>query len=266
MDQRIPVLVQPLIENYVSRLNEHLPDLLCGFYVVGSIALGEFNHYFSDIDFVAVLNRRMTPGETGKLQSIHQELEKNVPQWKMSGSYIQPGDLGELDEHIQPHPHYHDGILHLDARHELNAVTWWELKNRGIAVVGIEPQNLTFHVDWNILLAEMSENLNTYWAGWASRPVRIAMLYSDWGIQWAVTGVLRQFYTFRENTITTKIKAAEYALSRLPGRWHPLIQEAINIREKKSSSAYSFRIARTIEAIRFLRFIIQTCNTLYPQK
>src|SRR5688572_24284488 len=100
MDQRIPVVVQPIIENYVIRLNEHIPDGLYGFYIVGSIALGEFNPYFSDIDFVTVLNRRMTPWETGKLQSIHQELEKNVPQWKMSGSYIQPGDLGELDANL----------------------------------------------------------------------------------------------------------------------------------------------------------------------
>ena len=266
MDQRIPVVVQPIIENYVTRLNEHIPDGLYGFYIVGSIALGEFNPYFSDIDFVTVLNRPMTSWEIGKLQSVHQELEKNVPQWKMSGSYIQPGDLGELNENLQPHPHYHDSVLHLAVRHELNAVTWWELKNHGIAVVGSEPQTLSFTVDWNVLITEMVENLNTYWAGWASQPVRIAMLYSDWGIQWAVTGVLRQFYTFRENTITTKIKAAEYALGCLPRRWHPLIQEAINIREKKGRSAYSFRIARTFEAAGFLRFIIQTCNTLYLQK
>ncbi|HET9906428.1 MAG TPA: aminoglycoside adenylyltransferase domain-containing protein, partial [Anaerolineales bacterium] len=220
----------------------------------------------SDIDFVTVLNRRLTPRDTGKLQSIHQELEKNFPQWKMLGSYIQPGDLGKLDGNIQPHPHYHDGVLHQDGHNELNAVTWWELKHHGIAVVGIEPQNLSFTLDWNVLITEMMENLNTYWAGWTSRPVRIVMLYSDWGIQWAVTGILRQFYTFRENTITTKIRAAEYALGCLPKRWHPLIQEAINIRQKRSRSTYWFRIARTFEAVNFLRFIIQTCNAKYPQK
>lgn len=266
MDQRIPVLVQPIIENYVLRLNERFPDLLNSFYIVGSIALGEFNEYFSDIDFIAVLNRKMTLVETKKLQGIHEELEQNFPQWKMSGSYIQSGDLGKLDENLEPHPHYHDGVLHPEECFELNSVTWWELKHHGIAVIGTEPLNLSFTVDWNVLITEMRENLNTYWAGWVSRPVRVMTLYSDWGIQWAITGVLRQFYTFRENRITTKIRAAEYALGCLPTHWHPLIREAINIREKKKKSTYGFRIARTFEAVNFLNFIIRTCNAYYTPR
>jgi hypothetical protein len=88
-------------------------------------------------------------------------------------------------------------------------------------------------------------------------------MYSDWGIQWTVLGVLRKFYSFRENSITTKVKAGEYALTCLPACWHRLIREAINIREGKETSAYQLRIARTIEAVRFLKFIIQTCNATF---
>jgi hypothetical protein len=86
------------------------------------------------------------------------------------------------------------------------------------------------------------------------------MLLSDWGIQWAVLGVLRQFYSFRENAITTKACAGEYALTCLPARWHPLIREALRIRAGQKRSAYRFRPMRTVEALRFLRFIIQTCH------
>lgn len=263
MDQRIPDSVQPLLEIYIARLNKHFPDLLNSFYIVGSIALGEFNEYFSDIDFIAMLHRKIVPTEFEKLQQIHREIEQKYPRWKMSGSYVESSDLGKLDANIESHLHYHEGVLHSEERFELNSVTGWELKNYGIAVVGTDPQNLSFTVDWNLLLAWMGENLNSYWASWASQPVRILMLYSDWGIQWAITGVLRQFFTFRENTITTKIRAAEYALGCLPKRWHPLIQEAIHIREKKKKSAYWCRISRTVEAIHFLKFIVQTCNTLY---
>ena len=87
-----------------------------------------------------------------------------------------------------------------------------------------------------------------------------AVMLADWGIQWTVLGVLRQFYSFRENSITTKVKAGEYALTCVPTRWHSLIQEAIDIREGKKGSAYRSRIVRMIEAVRFLKFIIQTCN------
>lgn len=266
MDPRLPESVQPIIENYVAGWNEQLPDLCSGFYIVGSIALGEFNEYYSDIDFVTVLNRRMTSVELEKLRSIHQNIEKTFSQWKMSGSYIQPGDLGKRSGIMEPYPHYHDGILHLNERNELNAVTWWELKNRGIAIMGVGPEQLPFHIDGNMLIIYMRENLNSYWARWASQPTRMILLYSDWGIQWAVTGVLRQYYTFQENTITTKIKAAEYALACLPTRWHPLIQEAINIRLKKKRSVYRFKIVRAWEAVRFLKFMIQTCNANYTQR
>ncbi|HEX6033111.1 MAG TPA: aminoglycoside adenylyltransferase domain-containing protein [Anaerolineales bacterium] len=265
MDQRIPESVQPIVESYVAQCYEQFPPLVSGFYLAGSIALGEFNEYYSDIDFLTVLDRRLSPAEIENLRSIHQNIEKTFS-WKMSGSYIQPGDLGKLNDDVEPHPHFHDGILHLDRRNELNAVTWWELKNHGIAVIGMDPQHLPIHVDWNVLIAQMRENLNSYWAGWARRPARMILLHSDWGIQWAVTGVLRQFYTFQENTITTKIKAAEYALGCLPERWHPLIQEAINIRNQKKGSAYRLKMFRAWEAVRFLKLVIQTCNANYPQR
>lgn len=263
MDQRIPDPIRPIFEIYTTRFHEQFPDLLISFYIVGSIALGEFNEYFSDIDFITVLSQRIIPAEFEKLQRLHREIEQSYPRWKMSGNYIQTDDLGKLAENIEPHPHYHDGVLHPHQQFELNWVTWWELKNFGIAVVGRHPQNLLFTVNWNLLINDMRENLNSYWAGWTSQPVRILMLYSDWGIQWAITGVLRQFYTFRENMITTKIRAAKYALGCLPQRWHPLIQEAINIREQKRKSAYRFKIARTIEAVHFLKFMIQTCNATF---
>jgi hypothetical protein len=79
-------------------------------------------------------------------------------------------------------------------------------------------------------------------------------------MQWAVLGVLRQFYSFRENTITTKTEAGEYALTCVLGRWHQLIREAIDVRGGAKASAHQIIIVRMMEAVRFLRFVIQTSN------
>lgn len=236
------------------------------FYLVGSIALAEFNENFSDIDFIAVLNEQATSREIEKLRAIHRIIEKKHPKWKMSGSYLLPQDLGKLDDAVQPHSHYHDGVLHLNVRSDLNSVTWWELKNHGIAVIGEEPRDLPFTVDWDLLITRMRENLNFYWARWANWPGQSIAMYSDWGIQWAVLGILRQFYTFNENSITTKIRAGQYALGCLPIRWHRLIQEAIDIRKGKKESAYRFKFSRMIEAVEFLKYIIQVCNASYLLK
>ncbi len=261
---RIPEPLQPLLADYSAQIEQTLPGLLNGFYIVGSIALGEFNMRFSDIDFVAVLKHNAAPAELEHLRKIHAALKRSHPRWEMAGIYLQVEDLGHFAGEVEPPPCYHDGVLHPHDYFEMNSVTWWILKNQGIAMTGPEPQALPFVVDWSLLITRMHDNLNSYWASWTQRPQKIIVLFSDWGIQWAVLGVLRQFYTFRENKITTKSKAGEYALTCVPATWHGLIQTALDIRDGRQTPrtklSYGLRIARTLEAIRFLKYIIRTCN------
>jgi hypothetical protein len=244
IDPHIPEPVQPIIKDFLQLTEQRLVRLIHASYIVGSIALGEFNEHFSDIDFVTVLSRMATPIELGHLRAIHQSIDKTHPQWKMSGSYIPTGGLGKPGKGLQPYPHFHDGRLCPATHREINSVTWWELKNCGIPVVGTPSANLQCTVNWDELIMEMRENMNTYWRSWTCQPGRVAILYSNWGIQWAVLGVLRQYFTFKENTITTKVKAGEYALGSLPQRWHPLIREAIQIRKTKQVTSYRSRLGR----------------------
>jgi hypothetical protein len=260
MDLRIPKPIQPTLLHYLALMDQQLPDLLRAFYVEGSIALGGFNEHFSDIDFIATLHHQMLPPEIDALRNIHQIVTKNYPRWKLEGRYLPAHIFDQGDQRDEPNPHYHDGALHLNGHFELNSVEGWILKNHGIALVGPAPQELPFTIEWAALIMAIRQNLNSYWVQWTNRPTRLLMMLSDWGIQWAVLGVLRQFYSFRENTITTKVRAGEYALTCLPAHWHPLIQEALRIRAGQARSAYSYRPTRTIEAISFLKFIIQTCN------
>lgn len=258
INQRIPEPVRPILENYVLLTNKELPNLISGFYIVGSIALDGFNEQFSDIDFVAVLNRKLSQADIEELIAIHKIIEKDFFKWKLSGCYLQLYDLGRFENDIKLHPYYHDGKFHPEGYFEINSITWWILKNHGIVIIGKETADLPFTVDWDLLIARMKKNLNSYWVSWTNR---YFVMLSDWGIQWTVLGVLRQYYTFRENSITTKIKAANYALTCLPIRWHSLIQEAIDIREGKKKSLYRSKIVRMVDAVKFLKYIIQTSNT-----
>ncbi len=168
----------------------------------------------------------------------------------------------DCPDKVGPHPYYRSGVLRITRQFEWQSVEGWILKKRGIAVIGPEPQGLPFTIDWDLLITKMREDLNSYWASWTKRPDRFILMLSDWGIQWTVLGVLRQFYSFREDTITTKTKAGVYALTRVPVRWLPLVQEAIDIRLGERKSDYRFRILRAVEAVWFLKYIIQTCNLM----
>lgn len=260
MSAEIPQPVQRVLGEYVDLANEALPGLLAGVYLHGSLALGAFDSRLSDIDFITITSRRCTATDIDSLRAIHQTLLQRYPEAHLEGGYLQWDDLGRFEDTIPPHPHIHDGILHSSGYHDINAVTWWVLKHRGIAVVGPPPEYLDIQVDWADLIAKMHLNMNTYWAGFTTNPRRMAWLLADDGIQWAVLGVLRQFYTFREHAITSKTGAGMYGLAHTPRQWHRLIQEAIDIRAGATVSSYRSRIVRALVAHAFLQLIISACN------
>lgn len=264
MTVEIPQLLNALAEEYVGAMTAELPGFMSACYLHGSIALGAFQPGLSDIDFIAVISRPASEQVIARLKAIHGELKRKYPHLPMSGSYLQWHDLGRLEGAIEPHPHYHDGALHLQGYHDINLVTWWLLKNRGLALLGPAPGELDLEVDWDRLVADMRENLNTYWVRFTRQPSRIAWLLFDYGIQWTVLGVLRQFYTFREQDITSKTGAGEYALAPLPKKWHRIIQEALNVRGRRSTRLYRLRLVRAVEAFRFLRYTVRLCNAGLP--
>lgn len=174
--------------------------------------------------------------------------------------YFQPGDLGCLDRTNEPFLNYHDGKLTWSSNFGLSSVTWWILKHCGISVFGPSPQTLNFTVDMDHLIHVQRENLNSYWASWTTRLDGILALLSDWGIQWTVLGVLRQFYTIRKHQITSKTKAGEYAIAWMPDRWHLIIREALALRGDPKQSYYYSRMKRAVDAFRFPKYVIKSCN------
>ena len=197
------------------------------------------------------------------MRHIHQHLHEKYTDWPLSGSYLQAHDIGQFEGAIEAYPYYDEGVLRESGYFDINSVTWWLLKHRGLTLFGTNPQHLDFDVDWDKLIADMRENLNTYWVQFTRLNKRLGWLLTDDGIQWTVLGALRQFYTFREHNITSKIGAGEYGLQHLPQRWHTIIQEALNIRNQVGIPQYRFRILRAIEAYRFMKYIIYFCNTIF---
>jgi hypothetical protein len=256
----VPQTINPLLEAYLGLLEKELPGFVTGFYLHGSIALGAFDPKLSDIDFIAVISRLCAKRDFETLAGIHQKLAQREDYVALQGSYLGAQNLGEFETPAEPYPHFDGGKLSLRERIDIDWVTWWLLKNRGVCLMGTSPTELSFSVEWDRLLAEMGRNLNTYWRGFIRDPRRMVWLLSDYGIQWAVLGVLRQFYTFNEHGISSKVGAGEYALKHLPEKWHRIIQEALNIRGHVKPSLYHFRASRALEAVNFLEFVIRFCN------
>ncbi len=242
-----------------------MPGRITALYLEGSIALGSFNPRLSDVDFATVLSSKATASDIEKIQNIHQCISQQYPAEKISGWYYQPDDLRNMDHPCDPIIYIHNGKLFWSVQFGLSLVSWWILNNHGITLFGPPPKSLGVTVTVDHLVQRQRENLNTYWARWPKRPGRFLALFSDWGIQWMVLGILRQFYTIREHEIVSKIKAGENALACLPERWHRIIREAVALREDPKRSYYRSRINRAVHALRFHEYIIRYCNDYFER-
>ncbi|MBT2682315.1 DUF4111 domain-containing protein [Bacillus sp. ISL-37] len=84
----------------------------------------------------------------------------------------------------------------------------------------------------------------------------------DIEIEWTILGLLRQFYTIKEYDIVSKLAAGEYGLEHLPGEWHNIIKEAMNIRKGVKEGIFSSEMERLDTTLRFSRFLINHCNKI----
>lgn len=249
--EKIPVSVQSVLNEYMTLLNERLPNTLVGLYLHGSIALNAFVENSSDIDFLTIINHRLSTSEATILYEIHQSIASSS-KIEMDGHYLLQEEIASQAEGL----YYNGGQLQEGA--VINPVTWWILKNNGIPVLGEE---LNIAVDIMDLLSYVFENMNTYWADRIKIEIDQLLILPkevlDEEIEWSVLGILRPYYTLREHDIVSKLGAGEYALEHVPEEWHNIINEAIQIRIGSGQTIFESEKKRLNTASSFMKYILK---------
>ncbi|QTD41862.1 nucleotidyltransferase domain-containing protein [Sporosarcina sp. Te-1] len=268
MDSRISVSVQNVLNDYLSLCQEYIPETVVGLYIHGSIALGAYQEGSSDIDFMTVVNRPLGEDEVQAISHIHREV-KRKQNIEMDGSYLVEEDVGrhwnDISECV-----YVNGGKAIRSKHEMNPVTWWMMKNRGICVTGPDISSLPIEVDEKELTSYVLRNMNRYWAGRINtlkKYKRIAVFLPNRLIEqellWSVPGVLRQFYTLQERAITSKAEVCTYALDHVPERWHPIITEVISMRDGGGTGYGKAKKQKIDDLLQLMVYIITYCNEKY---
>jgi hypothetical protein len=268
MDVRVPLAVRDMTEAYIEGLDKCLPGLIVGVYLHGSAALEAFDAQ-SDVDFLAIIRRKLTCEELVQLTDLHCELNEHYPPFIMEGSYVTNEDLGQS---IQAP--YFDGFMMTPASiGALNPITWWVIQERGICLRGLTPKNLTFQVSESDLISYVYENMTSYWKKRVRRLEQLWVLSQslpealpfdlDAEIEWTVLGILRQIYTLKEHQITSKLGAGQYGLDTLPAPYHPIIKEAIRIRNRKDSTLYHSNRERLGDTFQLTHYLFDLVETIY---
>ncbi|MDF2891147.1 MAG: hypothetical protein K0R80_1514 [Clostridia bacterium] len=265
----IPESVNMILTEYFTIFEARLPNLLEAYYIYGSICLGAFEYGFSDIDFIAVVKRQTTEADMAILKEIHKYIKKKFPKTDLMGLYVMQTDLQMHHKNKKSCPCFIDGMFKGLEKFDQNSIDAYQLKKYGVTMKGLDIESYNYEVDWDILMQNMIDNLNTYWLNWLNsckKPLSIKYLGSFFNlnmIEWGVLGVTRLYYTFKERDITSKLGAGEYALRMVPQRWHKIIHESMRLRKGNKISYYKSLIKRRKDALDYIEFIIAESNHLF---
>ena len=265
----IPERVNQILNEYFDLFESRLPNVLKAYVIFGSVSLGAFNDGFSDIDFVAVVNRKFTEADLGVLKEVHNSIKIQYPKTDLMGMYVMEYDLSFEHENTKSCPCFIDGIFKGYQRFEKNSIDAYQLKKYGITIKGQGSENLKYTVDWDILIHNMRDNINTYWFNWENGCKKFpsskffCLLLSLGMVEWGVLGVTRLYYTFKEGDMTSKVGAGEYALKTVPQRWHKIINESMRLRKGIKKSYYKSIFERRKDALDYIEYIIKESNNLF---
>jgi hypothetical protein len=255
MHSTIPAPVQPLLEAYLRAL-EPLSAHFYGLYLYGSIALGAYEEAVSDIDVIALTQGEWSPQELKQLAQLHEKLiQEYEPGRRLEVIYVPVSSLGESrrEAGFAPYPGVHDGRFWPSGFGDVNGVTWWILKHRGVCLLGVEREQLPFDYPWQQVLLTMRFNLDVYFAGKLKHPY---IYLSPLAVEFAVSNLCRILSTIEDGEIVSKSASLKIWRQRLPPRWQRLLDEAWRLRHHpEQPSLYRFPWARMRDMLAFIRYV-----------
>jgi Nucleotidyltransferase domain len=236
---RLHQAVRDLLDRYLRSLDRAVPGLVDGLHLTGSVALGDYQHGVSDVDFLAITTRALGERDLAAVANIHQDLPQ-VPH--LDGIYLDHPSLRTMPDNCPIVPHVVNGVFSSDQPcGELNPVLWLTLARYGIPARGPRTTDLGLHPDPLRLRAWNLENLRIYWQPLADQ-IRHAIAGREpdatanaEAVAWAALGPARLHYTLATDDVISKSAAGRYVAQRFP-HWASLAERAINWRADRNTA------------------------------
>jgi len=233
-ENALPEPVRELVDGHLRAVDRAAPGLVESLYLTGSLALGDYRHGVSDVDFLAVTARPLDGEDLVAVAAAHRDLPE-LPH--LDGIYLDRSVLRDMPDSDDVVPHSVNGVFHTDQPcGELNPILWLGLTRHSIPVRGPAPGTLGLHVDPDRLRVWSLANLKGYWQPLAGQIREAVSGRADdapaagGGVAWAVLGPARLHYTLATGDVTSKTGAGNYAADRFP-EWTDLVGRALAWRD-----------------------------------
>jgi streptomycin 3"-adenylyltransferase len=211
-------------------LGELLGETLVGLYVHGSLATGAYHRERSDIDLIAVVNRKLAPHERESAARTLVQLSDARPvRGDIEVSIVQER-YARAFEHPMPYEVHYSCAWHERIRHSRVdyaedrtnvdlAANIVELRERGVTLVGPPPASLFGFVPWDAYVNALEADFE-----WARPRVEDQPVY-------AVLNACRVLHgaTTPQMHALNKDEAAVWAMQTVPRMYHSVINDALQI-------------------------------------
>jgi hypothetical protein len=222
--------VDALLARLLAGVRGALGDELVGFYVYGSLSLGDFDPESSDIDFLAATRGVLGDERLAALAALHHEIASSGLAYaeRLEGSYIPLRALRRYDPADNEHPTIGMDWAFGIGPHKTNWIIERHiLREHGRALYGPPPRDLIDPVGPDALRATTREILLGFWAEQLHGPEWLRTRAYQ---AFAILTMCRALNTLAEGTVLTKPAAAVWAKCALAPAWTPLIDRALDQR------------------------------------
>jgi len=246
------VEVAALIEDLLAGVRDALGDNLLGFYLRGSLALGDFNPETSDVNILVATARPVSEPEFEALAALHVRVPAHGNQYRRDYevSYVDRASLMRFEPGERRHPTVGSDWTFVCAEHRDNFILErWMVRERGIAVVGPDPKTLIDPISADDLRAAVGSEFRArieHWAGGEEPPVWMDTRYYQ---AFEIETICRALYTLEFGELPTKPQAVAWALDALPEPWRGLVRWSQEHRADKTPDD-----ARIPDIMRFVRW------------
>jgi predicted nucleotidyltransferase len=268
---RIPDLPYPelreVLTNFVNEISSELSNNLVGIYLVGSLAIGDFD-LDSDVDFLVVTQGELTETNIKSLPEIQARIQKMdcYPAKHLEGSFICIDDLNNWQTVGEKEFYYFDnGSTELEkSNHDNQWHVRWILREHGIPLVGPEPETFMQPIPPAEIANEMKTAMLQNMKAFAEEIDRPRSFWnSRFGQSFTVLTYCRMLQTLQTGTVQSKKAAASWAKQTVDPKWVGLIDQAweerqgVRFMEKIRQRAEQALLDETLEFIKYIVSLIE---------
>ena len=242
--------VNSIIQLLLSHIKEILGEKLVGFYLDGSLVLGDFDHDISDIDLLAALSSDMNDAEFEALKKMHDKFAQDQEEWedRIEVCYISTDALASVKSktstitNISPGEPFH--------RRESNIewiMNWYVLREKSITLFGPPAKSIVEPISKEEFMQAIKEHVSS-WRKYVDD------IHKRKGQAYAILTICRALYVIKNGEQVSKKQAAKWAMNELP-EWSELIRSAVAWREAKDESQVNHE-STFPETKKFVLFVI----------